>query len=225
MGYKYWNDIKNTEDLGMSANGSISTLENDINGIIGYIRLLTTGGGVASKVNGPLGERFFQKSMASCIDDKSGETVPRYLYVDFIPDGSIPFISSSKSGPRMTSFEGLIPGALTNIARINPIDMVEDLTGGPNPKCKKVCLQVGNSTSKNYKCNYVTLNDIDSISNARFKKSKEGFSKIEPVANDLFKLFNLKNIDAVLFKTYFSLLGVFGIYLLFRILQKMKHKK
>ena len=224
MGYKYWDDIKNTEDLGMSAKGSISTLENDIDGIIGYITLLTTGGGIASKVDGPLGERYFQKSMATCVDEAGGETVPRYLYVDYIPDGSIPFISSAKSGPKMTSFEGLIPGALTNIAHISPENMIKDLTGGPNPKCKKVCLQVGHSTSKDYECNYVTSNDIDSINKERFQPSKEGFSNIEPNVNDLFKLFNLKNIDGFLFKTYFSLLGVFGMYLLFRIIQKMKHK-
>ena len=97
MGYKYWEDIRNNDELGMSAEGSISTLENDIDGIIGYITLLTSGGGIASKVDGPLGEHRFQKSIASCKDEETGDQVSRYLYVDYIPDGSIPFISGSKN--------------------------------------------------------------------------------------------------------------------------------
>ena len=232
MGYKYWKDIKNNDELGMSDEGSITALENDINGIIGYIKLLTSGGGIASKVDGPLGERYFQKTMGTCVDSITGETVPRYIYVDYIPDGSIPFISSSKNGPKMTAFEGLIPGALTNIAHISAENMIEDLTQGPNPKCKEACLLVGSSTSKKYECNYLTLSDIDSINTSLFQKntdgsgndSKEGFSKIENSVLDILNFLNLKNIDSFLFKTYFSLLGVFGLYLLFRFAQKMRHK-
>ena len=71
--YKYFKFIKSPEEMGMSANGSLGTLANDIGGLIGYVELLVAGGGNASKVNGPLGNKFFLETGAKCTDLASGE--------------------------------------------------------------------------------------------------------------------------------------------------------
>lgn len=222
--YKYWKDIYNPDILNMRSEGTIGALEDDIEGIVGYVTLLTSGGGGASKVNGALGKRYFQKSIATCKADDTGETVPRYLYVNFVPDGSIPFIPSS-SGPGL-GFKGLIPGAMTNIAALGFENMVEDLIGGSNPSCKKVCLKTGYTTSDSYECQYLTENDIASINPSLVVNNVEGFSPIP--SNNIFSLLkhlNLKTADNLLYKVYFYLLGAFSVYLLYQGYKKLRSTK
>ena len=56
--YSYSKQIKNTAQLGMSDRGDLKTLERDVKGIVGYVKVLIEGGGPASKVNGPLETSF-----------------------------------------------------------------------------------------------------------------------------------------------------------------------
>ena len=60
--YIYWNKINSPSELGMSSDGNLSALGNDVNGLISYVELLVTGKGNASKTGGPLGNRFFFKN-------------------------------------------------------------------------------------------------------------------------------------------------------------------
>ena len=54
--------------------------------------MLVTGKGRASKTGKPLGNKFFLKTGGQCNPiDKKGNTVDRYLYINNVPDGSIPF--------------------------------------------------------------------------------------------------------------------------------------
>ena len=46
-------------------------------------------GGGASKVNGPMGNKFFLKTGAKCKDTQSGKKVDRFMYVNNVPDGQI----------------------------------------------------------------------------------------------------------------------------------------
>ena len=55
--YNYSKQIKNTAQLGMSDRGDLKTLERDVKGIVGYVKVLI-GIGPASKVKGPLGINF-----------------------------------------------------------------------------------------------------------------------------------------------------------------------
>ena len=92
--YKYWKQIKSPQQMGMSTEGSISTIAKDVGGLINYVEVLVTGGGSASSTGRPLGNKFFLKTAATC-KDKSGQIVDRYMYVNNVPDGDIPFISSA----------------------------------------------------------------------------------------------------------------------------------
>ena len=64
--YKYFKQINTPSEIGMSSEGSISTLTYDIVGLINYVKLLAEGGGSASKVDGPLGNKFFLRTGAKC---------------------------------------------------------------------------------------------------------------------------------------------------------------
>ena len=58
--YKYYDEIKTPREMGMSSDGNMGALANDVAGIINYVQLLVTGRGPASKNDGkPLGSRFF----------------------------------------------------------------------------------------------------------------------------------------------------------------------
>ena len=89
--YAYYKFIKNPGELGMGADGG--KIATNIGGIISYVELLAAGKSNASTA-GILGDKYFMKTGATCKDVDTGESVTRSLYINNVPDGSIPFISS-----------------------------------------------------------------------------------------------------------------------------------
>jgi hypothetical protein len=166
--YRYQDHIKTPQELGMSSEGTISAMVNDIGGLVGYVQLLVAGGGSATKgpQSGPLGDRFFLKTGAQCTDINTGEKVDRYVYIDNVPDGSIPFVSTSLNGVKFDSMKGLVPGILTNMSRIEPTKIFGAFMMGTDPPCKEVTREIidenGNSSFGTY---HLILSDI-----------KEGFT-------------------------------------------------
>ena len=122
--YPYWDNIKTPSQLGMSSKGTIPTIAKDIRGLINYVELLVTGQSRASKTGKPLGNKFFLKTGATCKDKKSGEIVDRYMYINNVPNGSIPFISSGMN-MNFKEFKGLVPGTMSNLADINPMTIFQ----------------------------------------------------------------------------------------------------
>jgi len=161
--YKYYNYINSPENLGMSASGSLSALSTDVAGLINYVTLLSSGGGPASKTGQPLGNKFFLETGATCKNKASGEAVTRSLYVNNVPDGSIPFISAG-TGVRIDSMKGLIPGTLSNLAQINPMQMFSAFMEGSEPECQSITMETINvNNEKKYETAYVTTNDIKNM--------------------------------------------------------------
>lgn len=58
--YPYYKNIKTPTQLGMSSNGTLSALGNDINGLINYVSVLVEGNSKASATGRPLGNKFFK---------------------------------------------------------------------------------------------------------------------------------------------------------------------
>ncbi len=123
--YEYYKQIKAPTFMGMSSNGDLGTMANDIKGLISYTQLLVEGGGNASIVPRPLGNKFFLKTGAKCKDIATNNEVDRSIYINNIPDGSIPFISSGL-GVQFTNFRGLVPGMMSNVSAINPLEIFLD---------------------------------------------------------------------------------------------------
>ena len=92
--------------MGMSDDGNFGALANDIGGLINYVEVLVSGKG-GSTTGGPLGDKFFLKTGGKCTDVASKKLVDRYIYIDNIPDGSIPIVSSGM-GIKFNEFRGLI---------------------------------------------------------------------------------------------------------------------
>ena len=197
--YKYYKFIKSPKQMNMSPNGNLGALANNIAGIINYADLLVGGGGNASKTGEVLGNSFFLKTGAKCKDTKSGKTVDRYMYINNIPDGSIPFLSNV-TGVKADSMRGLLPGILSDTAQINPMDMFSSFMQDSEPKCKEITRNVVNSNGvKSRQTRHVAITDI-----------KEGFLK--------FNQDNVSDINNV----YLLLVSFLILYLVYRMYVKEK---
>jgi len=224
--YQYWKQIKSPKQMGMSTKGSLSAIANDVDGLINYVELLVSGGGDASKTNGPMGNKFFLKTAATCKDKASGQVVDRYIYINNVPDGTIPFISGAM-GTNFSDLEGLIPGTLGNISALNPMLIFQSFMSGSQPECQEITLEtIDVKNNKGTESRHVTTVDLKNMNPCDFKPTldknpisgkscREGFSnrKIGKIPDDF------------LVKLFYASLGIFGVYLLICIMKKIKERK
>lgn len=223
--YDYVNKIKTPDDLGLSDKGDLSTLIKDVDGLLEYTEVLVTGGG-ASKVGGPLGNKFFLETGQTCKDVDTGQEVSRSIYINNVPNGSIPFITSAY-GVKFEEFEGLIPGAIGNTSALNPFAMMQSFLAGGVPDCRSVTMEVvDNNNQRNNETHYVTLVDIanegfenrcgsnsnsNSNSGCKNKKNKNNKKNKGPTLPD----------DRIV-QFFFFTLSILGVYILYKMM--LKHK-
>lgn len=92
---------------------------------------------------------------------KDKKQVERWIYVNNIPDGSIPFIASGADGRGFQSLRGLIPGALGNLGALNPVQLFNGFTAGTYPDCAKITLEtVNNDNVKSSQTHHIALVDM-----------------------------------------------------------------
>ena len=145
--YNYFEQIKGPGDLGVGSDGSLSQMGTDWDAMKAYGELLSTGGGNASKIGRPLGNKFFLRTGASC-KKPDGTIVPRYSYFDFVPSGYLDVSMESDGTGQLNlgqSFRGLLPGALEDMTKLNPLRLFQAFTMGSEPPCHEVTLPVGNA--------------------------------------------------------------------------------
>lgn len=228
--YPYYKNIKTPSEIGMSDKGTIKQMSKDISGLIQYVELLVTGNSKASATGRPLGNKFFLKTGAkcaaidSCSNPKDASTcnkVDRYIYVNNVPVGNIPFISSGM-GVNFSEFKGLIPGAMGNLDTLNPFAIMRAFLSGSTPPCQKITMEtISSSNAKSSESHYVTLTDIQDMDPCIFqngknpingKKCRESFQMNDDVAMP----------DDTLAQVYFASLGVLGIFILYRLMEKSR---
>jgi len=182
--YNYASKIRSPSELGMSADGNLDALRNDVDGIINYTEVLVTGKGKGSTTGKPLGNRFYLKTGGKCCPnpkyDISGNhdgcktsPVDRYVYVNNIPTGSIPFISDM-TGQSFSMFRGLVPGTIENVGQLNPIGIFGGFMQGENPPCTKLKLK----DSKNRSGFHVANSDISDLDPCNWKEGINPISKV-----------------------------------------------
>lgn len=219
--YDYVGKIKTPGQLGVSGNGDLPTLGKDIAALVSYTEVLVTGQGEGTSVGGPLGDKFFLKTGQTCKDVDSGEEVTRSIYINNVPDGSIPFITTALGGEKFTTFEGLIPGAMSNVNALNPFAMMQSFLSGAVPDCKYVNYPVivdqGNPNVQTG--GYVTLTDINNL-NENFENYGDGNGKKK---NKKKRKQNKKSTalppDHIMQFFFFSL-SIVGLYILFQLMKK-----
>lgn len=197
--YPYYKYVQSPSDLGMSSKGS--KIADNIGGLIAYTEVLVTGTGRGSTTGKPLGNKYFMQTGATCKDTATGNAVTRSLYVNNVPDGTIPFVSSM-SGESFKDFRGLIPGVLGDMDDLNPLKIFQAFMMGSEPDCQQQTMEIidtNNITSK--ETAFIANADIQGMNPCWFAdnknpitnvKCKESFSKIETDSNDqLIKIYNV----------------------------------
>ena len=221
--YPYYKNIKTPSQIGMSDKGTLQALGADINGLVQYVQVLVTGNSEASTTGGPLGNKFFLQTGAKCVDTASKKQVDRYIYVDNVPAGNIPFISSGL-GVNFSEFKGLIPGTMSDLKVLNPFGIMQAFMSGSTPPCQNLTMQTidirNNSSSESH---YVTLTDIKNMDACSFpnrqnpltgKSCQETFQGIAQNAE------SVPLPDDPLAQIYFASLAAIGIYILYRFMDK-----
>ena len=225
--YNYSKQIKNTRQLGMSDRGDLKTLEKDVRGIVGYVKVLIEGGGPASKVKGPLGNKFFMKTAMLC--KNNGKDVPRSIYINNVPNPPLP---------------GLIKGTMTGLSSVNPFRLMGAFADATTPQCKQITLEVIDSNNrKSRETHYMTLNDIEYLNKTIFDGGSSGggdsrqqvarrlrgrgpklmgFNTIDSSKNENF----IKDDDIIdlpddmIIQAYYVCLAALGIYIIYRLMEK-----
>ena len=178
--YPYYSYIATPAELGMSdATGDLSESANNIAGMLNYIQLMVEGTGPANKnPNGstkPMGDAFFLKTGGQCKDMATGKLVDRYLYMNNIPNGSIPFLTKD-TGIQFTEFEGLIPGVIEDLGTLNPLEIMKGFMLGNNPPCQEIRMPTvgqppGDITATGSMSAFVANADIENMAPCDWGKS------------------------------------------------------
>jgi hypothetical protein len=206
--YPYHKYIKNPSQLGSSPKGDMITLGKNIGALQEYVGVLVSGHTKANVGGKPLGNKYFMNTTGTCTDN-FGTEQKRYVFINNIPSGNIPLISSAM-GQSLGQFEGLVPGILENIGYINPVKLFTAFTESNN--CQQITMET-KDVSNNIKMEsqYVTNDDIKDYDPCWFPTKKN------PVTNENCKEGMTNPPDVML---YFVGLGGLGLYLMYKLLNK-----
>jgi hypothetical protein len=229
--YPYYRNIKTPTQIGMSDKGTIQQMAKDIDGLIQYVELLVSGDSKASSTGGPLGNKFFLQTGAKCAavdsctdpnDSSTCQKVDRFIYVNNVPEGNIPFISSGM-GVNFSELRGLIPGAMGNLNVLNPFGIMRSFLSGPTPKCQALTMEtINNDNVKSSQTHYVTLSDIQSMDACNFSNGVNPITQAKCT-----EAFSLKDEELLLpsdpvAQVYFLGLSGLGLYILYKLMNKSR---
>ena len=238
--YNYAKNIKNPSEMNMSSKGTISQAGRNVRGLIDYTELLVTGKGNASKSGGPMGNKFFLQTGAKCKDIDTDTEQTRSLYINNIPQGNIPFISSS-TGANFSEFKGLIPGTLTTMGQLNPLKIFQAFMMKGTPDCQKLTMEtVDSNNRRSNETKYVALMDIKNLDPCLFSDKRNPISKkrcVENFSNDnLMEQTNEKHVTFSLdvddksdlsklpkdpiVQLYIASIGLLGVYIMYNLIRK-----
>ena len=219
--YPYWKNIKTPSQIGMSDAGNLTTLGKDVNGLIQYVEVLVTGDSSASTTGGPLGNKFFLNTGGKCVANDTKKNVDRYIYINNVPQGNIPFVSSGM-GTNFSDFRGLIPGTMSNLNTLNPFTIMQAFMTGATPPCEKVTLEtIDTNNNVSSQTQYVSTVDLQNMDACSFQggknpvtgaSCKESFQNLEPA--------DFPFPQDPLLQAYFAGLGIVGIYILYCMMRK-----
>ena len=139
--YNYAKNIQTPKGLGATSEGTMDALGENVKVAIKYVKLLVEGGGEATIDGKPLGTKFYIKTAGKCCTkpDSKGNcsdanTKTRSIYIDNVPIGNIPFLSSGM-GVNFSELRGLVPGIIENTNDMNPMGLFAAFGQGATPPC------------------------------------------------------------------------------------------
>jgi hypothetical protein len=230
--YPYYKYIKPPSDIGMSDKGTLKQMGKNIDGLIDYVEVLVSGKSNASTTGQPLGNKFFLKTGGKCMDTSTNQEVDRYVYINNVPMGNIPFISSGV-GVNFSEFRGLIPGTISNLNAFNPMALMRSFLEGAKPDCQEITMEtIDIYNNKSTESHFVTTVDIKSMDPCAFLDRKNPVTNVQckETFSNMKNQLNTDNYECVdhhfkipddpIVQAYFASLGLFGIYIMYRLMVK-----
>ncbi len=156
--YDYGAFVADVSSLGMTKDVTgwgVEQIADNMSGLIDYIEnVLISGtdkGNLAvgltnpSILNQPLGNAYFYPSTLTCINPVDGSAVTAYMYMNNVPQGNIPLISSLAGGD-IRGLRGLLPGIFEDLNGFDPREIVTALEINEDVSCVYPELPVTNIT-------------------------------------------------------------------------------
>jgi hypothetical protein len=262
--YDYAGHIKSPTEMGMSAEGDFGVLADDVSGLLGYVTMLIGGdcsrgigtcaskkvnnadGSFAGEYGKPLGNQFFLDTPVKCKDIATNQDVTRSIYVNNIPDGRIPMVSDM-TGVSFDDFKGLMPGIMSNVAQINPMQILMAFVTGTSTACQMVTMPTMDVNDRaGTDRRYITNGDIKAMPDSWFSGGVPGKSSYNTAEPEDFQTMSSANAQPatsanlessplkgskidyskmpndIVIKFYYSMLGLLGLYMLLRLMIRKK---
>jgi hypothetical protein len=227
--YSYSNNIIPPSGLGVSSTGDLDSMVSDVDALVNYVKVLVSGGGDASKADGPLGNKYFLKTSGQCKDEATGSLVDRYIYVNNVPSGHIPGLSTVMQMD-FSSLEGIVPGIVEDLGKLDPLPLFSAFMQGSNPPCQEVTMEVGNAGNLTSQSQHLANSDLSGMDPCSFPNKTNPVTNASCVeafisANEHLKgsFSSKKKRKPQLSKTaslYTGLVGLLVAYLIYRVTQK-----
>lgn len=157
--YNYGSFIMSPVQLGVTADvdgWGIEQIGDNMSGLIDYIEnVLISGDGSGNmgfslsdptKGNQPLGNAYFFSSGLNCLDKDTKKSTPAYMYMNNVPLGNIPLISSLAGGKDFKDLRGLLPGMFEDLEGFDPREFLTALEIDETQTCVYPVLPVTNIT-------------------------------------------------------------------------------
>jgi hypothetical protein len=195
---------------------------------VDYVEVLVGGGGGASKVNGPMGNKFFLKTGAKCKDVQSGKKVDRFMYVNNVPDGTIPFISQGLGGMTFPSFKGLVPGALGDLNVLNPFAIFQSFMMGNYPDCQPLTMQtIDANNNSSQQTQYVATVDIRNMNPCWFSNNRNPITgaACQQAFQNMIKetgTIDAELPDGIVPRLFLASVGGLSLYLLYKLMHRKR---
>lgn len=228
--YDYGDKIRTPNELGMRSEGSLNALGDNISGLIGYVKILTLGGGKALNVNKlgdskVLGNKFFIETGSKCQDiDNDYANVDRSIYLNNV--------NNDPMGIGDGKHTGLLPGIIGNVSQLNPNEIFSILQNKESDnasdkiQCKAIRMEViDNSGNSDYQTKFVTLADIKKMPDNWFqdntKPSIDGFKNYNEYTNKKTLDYNTKKYSSdILTRLYFLSVSTLFLYIFLKVMHK-----
>ncbi len=135
-------------------------------------------------------------------------------------------------GVNFSEFKGLIPGTISNLNAFNPATLFSAFLSGSKPDCQELTMEtVDIYNNKSTETHYVTLTDIKNMDPCIFQsgtnpatgqKCRETFANLDDDDSFNSLYWSYKIPDDPLVKTYFASLGVLSVYVLYKIMARLR---
>ena len=141
-------------------------------------------------------------------------------------------------------FKGLLPGVMSNLAQINPMQILQAFTNGPNPKCQAITMEtIDASNNSSTATAYVNNSDIDAMNNSWFSApgqsskpdTSESFTTMSGNSGNSSSYIEPKTLKGspidyssmpndFFIKIYMTSLGLLGLYIFLKMILRRRLK-